>query len=198
MKMGYKMGFTRYSTARELEIRSENRLILHKINKKRCTHCEIVYEDIVQHFDIHTIKKDGSYQYTGKCKQCMTLYRSRLSAHQKTDINLYVQKLIGSVKNRAMQYKIDYDLDVTFLVDMWNQQQGRCFYTNQLMNLNAATKTKTSPHIDFPSLDRLYPDRGYIKTNVVWCKWGVNRMKSNLTIDQFKNFCKLVIGNVDD
>jgi hypothetical protein len=57
------------------------------------------------------------------------------------------------------------------------------------MNFMAKNENRKSPHRDFPSVDRKIPMHGYIKENVVLCRWEVNRMKNDLTTTEFMDIC---------
>ena len=82
------MGLTRKATNRELEIRNENRYTLHPQEKKRCTQCEIVYDDIETNFDIHHKQIDGRYGYSGQCKHCLQTIRADRKDRRKTRSSL--------------------------------------------------------------------------------------------------------------
>ena len=184
----------RLPSPRELEIRTENRYILRPQNKKRCTKCETVFSGISENFDIHHVTAAGNYSYAGQCKQCLTLIRAKRTEQYKTNISLYVKRLIPAVRCRAKENNLKFNLTQPYLVNLWNKQEGKCFYTNKPLNLRASTKDKKSPHIHFPSLDKLKPARGYVRGNVVWTSYGVNRMKNEFSKDEFIHFCKIVAG----
>jgi hypothetical protein len=61
------------------------------------------------------------------------------------------------------------------------------------MDLQAAPIGGKSPHINFPSVDKMVPSLGYVDGNVVWCLWGINRMKNNLSASEFVDFCNTVV-----
>ncbi len=188
-------GFTRHMTKRESEIRTENRYTWHPQGKKRCTRCETVYENIRDNFDIHHKRKDGTYGYSGPCKICLRDSRVDRLDRYKQDIGLYVKKLLPSLRCRAKKQKLKFDLALEDLVELWINQSGNCYYTNEPMNLQAKTEGRKAPHINFPSVDRLVPSNGYVKNNVAWCRYGVNRMKNMLSEQEFISFCKKVLEN---
>jgi len=190
------MGHTRSSTPRELEIRTENRYTLHPQDKKRCTKCEMLYVGIAANFDIHHKKVDGTVVYAGQCRTCLASVRAERTHRYKQDINLYVRRFLPAVRCRAKEEALQFDLDAEWLVEIWARQDGRCYYTNDLLDLSATTEKGSHPHLNFPSLDRRIPAEGYVKENVVWTSYGVNRMKNNLTDTQFIELCKTVTLNV--
>jgi hypothetical protein len=183
----------RRPTLREFEIRTENRYTLHPQGKKRCTVCEMIYDNIIMNFDIHKKNKNGTTAYTGQCKHCMQKIRSNRNTLYRTQIDLYVRRLLPAIRCRAKEEGLDFDLTKQDLVDIWNLQNGFCYYTNQKLDLQAAKEHKKAPHINFPSVDKLTPHLGYVRSNIVWCLYGVNRMKNNFSKDQFVQFCKEVI-----
>lgn len=189
------MGLTRPVSQREFEIRSHNRYTLHAQNKKQCTKCEVIYEGINEHFDVHRIKDDGTYQYTGPCKNCSQAIRATRTSERKSCIEKYAGRLLVAVKHRAGEIGVPFDLCVEDLIQLWYNQKGTCFYTKEQMDLQAVTPKGKSPHRNFPSLDRMHPERGYTKDNVVWCLYYVNRMKNDLPIDEFMDFCKVISQN---
>lgn len=183
----------RTATTRELEIRSNNRYHLHPLGKKQCTQCEEIYDNIQLNFNIHHKNKNGDYVYEGQCKACRAKYAALLKKRQKQDGNWYFQRLLSGVKCRAKKERVEFSLTSTDLQEAWEAQDGRCYYTNQPMDLMAHNEDRKSPHYNFPSLDRKIPNKGYIKENVVWTKWSVNRTKNNLTEKEFIEMCKGVV-----
>lgn len=176
------------------ELRTENRYILGPQNKKRCRKCEQVYDGIQKNFHIHKILKTGTTQYSSICKSCQSI---RGKAHKDKlceTIETYVPYLLVHIKHRAKKDDIPFNLSLDHLVDIWNTQGGRCYYTNLYMDLLARTDKRNSPHRNFPSLDRKVPHLGYVDGNVAWTLYAVNRMKNDLSEHEFADFCLLVAG----
>lgn len=93
-----------------------------------------------------------------------------------------------SLKTRKKKGKnIDFDITIQFLNDLWEQQNGKCFYTNVPMVI-----IKEGKHPQHPSLDRKDSDKGYTKNNVVLCCQSINFAKSCYTEAEFIDFLKLV------
>ena len=101
--------------------------------------------------------------------------------------------MIKNLKHRAKAIKIPFELTSDDLLGLWLLQKGCCFYTGKKMDLAAETENRKSPHMDFPSIDRTIPKNGYVKNNIVWCKWSVNRMKNNFSKVEFLDFCKEIL-----
>lgn len=48
------------------------------------------------------------------------------------------------------------------------------------------------------SVDRLDSSKGYTLENVVLCCAAINRMKMDMTVDEFRRWCQLVVGPAQD
>jgi hypothetical protein len=44
------------------------------------------------------------------------------------------------------------------------------------------------------TVDRLNPERGYVKDNMVLCLSIINRMKQNLTLEELLSWCNVLIS----
>lgn len=129
------------------------------------------------------------------CRNCFNRYESvknnnlnkirRLKhAVENGDIDYYIKKSLSKIKSRCLKCGFEFDLDFDFLSHMWHKQKGKCFYTN--IPMSNSMKQSGFQSWDGPSLDRVDPSLGYIKSNVVWCIFAVNSFKQSLTIEQFK------------
>lgn len=130
-----------------------------------------------------------------RCHECYKKYitpHSRVIAanHRK---NMGLEGRIRYALRKRLtrsQAKIlnNYDIDTKYMLELWHQQKGRCFYTGIFMS---------PPFFDSgdrfsASIERLDSNKGYIKGNVVWASVFVNRAKSNAGIPEFVFMCKMV------
>lgn len=92
------------------------------------------------------------------------------------------------IKLEAQNRKIEFQLTEEYLRKLFIQQKERCIFSNELIyfSISAIHKFTTA------SLDRIDSSKGYIKGNVQWVHKDVNRMKQNLTDQEFIELCKLV------
>jgi hypothetical protein len=107
-------------------------------------------------------------------------------------------KMMGNVRNSANTAKEkgqkygrkepwEIDIDAEYLEWLFSEQMGCCPYYEQLgiikkLDLNLLYET-----FNFltPSVDRIDPDFGYIKGNVVITLRGINHMKQKIPFDNF-------------
>src|SRR6267378_3312345 len=97
--------------------------------KKICTECE--EEKPLSEFHIDTMGKYGRYS---KCKPCKNSYRSD---HRNTS-NGFFQKLLDSAKCHSKVRKGEASICNIIkedIIDLWNDQNGKCYYSNIQMNL---------------------------------------------------------------
>lgn len=92
-------------------------------------------------------------------------------------------KRVGHIKYRALKKGFEFDLDYLDLEDLYNRQQGKCFYTGLQMSLEKTSRHNNSMAL---SVDRVDPSLGYTRENVVLCLNCINAMKNNMDFSQFK------------
>lgn len=83
------------------------------------------------------------------------------------------------------------DLTTEYLLDLYNKQESKCYYSGETM-IFGAKQGKALPNT--ASLDRLIPEKGYVRGNVVWCTFFVNTMKGGLTENEFYQFMNRILN----
>ena len=122
--------------------------------------------------------------------------RSYIQHARNGDIRPIINHKFSGIRGTAKFKNVPFDIDIDYLVNIFKQQNGLCYYTGRKMDINSGLGTthvslKNRPY-QF-SLDRLIPEKGYVKGNVVWCGWLVNTCKNMFTEQQFYEFCKEVL-----
>lgn len=85
------------------------------------------------------------------------------------------------------------DLDVEYLKKVWDEQQGICPLTG--WNLIPPKGTKKGWDVSDPSnasLDRIDPNKGYVRGNVRFIAYMANIAKHKFSDEQLIRFCKAV------
>lgn len=136
--------------------------------------------------------------YSKACRDCRRNYMAYAEIRRKSKNRKFYDKtgelppyklasIRASAKTRATKYNLAFNLDTPYLRELWKNQQGKCFYTDQSMKWS---KDKVS--FWSPSLDRLDPDKGYIKGNVVFTLFAINSFKQELSANDFLKFINSV------
>ncbi len=84
------------------------------------------------------------------------------------------------------------NLTTNYLIELFESQQGRCYYTNEELEISGGKVRANTA-----SLDRLDPDKGYVEGNVAWCSFFSNTMKGGLTEQEFYDFIRNILKNKD-
>lgn len=121
------------------------------------------------------------------CKHCYTKSAKVENRKQKkcSDISFYLKTRCNQLRYKASKNAILFDLTPEYLLELFNSQNGRCYYTEEYLKID----NSIAKH-DSLSVDRLTPDKGYTKGNVVLCTQAINSMKNDLTEEQFQNFLR--------
>lgn len=163
--------------------------------KRKCRMCNKIKTTINSfHIKRHYYDDNGQRKYSSydsRCKACMKDY-TRSCITKSTEA--YCKHLTNQLRHRAKKANISFNLITQDLIDTWNKQNGKCYYSGVTLDLSLQTQSRNSPHRLFPSLDRQIPQLGYVKNNIIWCTYVVNRMKSDLSHKEFVDFCNLVTG----
>lgn len=77
-------------------------------------------------------------------------------------------------------------MDGEFLFNLFKSQNGLCAYTS------IPLKIKNPKRYEVLSLDRIDSKKGYTKDNVVWVCNAVNMFKSDMELEMFEKFLKMI------
>lgn len=146
-------------------------------SKKVCSHCGKIYYG------------------KGKSKYCSKL----CSDHYQYEASMLkvewrVNRLLYMARNRSKSKKLDFDLDLEYLMTLWNINKGCCEVSKIPFELGRSEKGKVHPYA--PSLDRITPSKGYVKGNVRIVVYQLNISLSEFGLEQFNNFINSYINNI--
>lgn len=115
---------------------------------------------------------------------------------KKGNIKAIIQHKLSSYRNNAKRKNVPFEMTSRYLIDLFNKQNGKCYYSGVNMDTTSMLGTgritlKNRPHQ--MSLDRLDPSKGYVEGNVVWCTYLINTCKNMFTENEFYDVCEMVI-----
>jgi len=152
------------------------------------------------------VTKETSNLYKPKsrvCKQCGADYKgvgnSKYCSSSCSHMNHYqanmlkpdwrLARLLSMAKNRAMSKFLEFDLTLEFLMYLWEESKGCCSLTGQEFDLgHYGEKGQVNPKA--PSIDRINPKLGYIKSNVRLITYHMNISLSDFGVEEFENLIK--------
>ncbi len=92
---------------------------------------------------------------------------------------------IQQIKNSAKSRGLEFDLSGKYLEQIWNKQNGECYYSGEEM-------TYISGYPNTFSVDRIDSEKGYIEGNIVLCLSHINTFKGDMSKKEFLRLCKMV------
>jgi hypothetical protein len=157
--------------------------------KKKCFKCKVFKS--VDEFSKNRSNHDG---FQKVCKECFANYEcvkkgyEKKTNNYKNNLEFYFDSKLPSLKKKCELKNIDFDLIKGDLFEIYNSQNGKCYYTEIDITHNKGTLNFNSI-----SIERLDPKLGYTKNNVVLCSFNVNSFKGIMNENEFKEFLNVVI-----
>lgn len=106
---------------------------------------------------------------------------------------------LKNVKQRNKDKNRKYDIDLEYLKNLWEKQEGICPFTRWNLVLpkhGSAWNQGTDKSIKRASLDRIDNSKGYIKGNVRYVAIIANYCRNNFSDNEVKLFCEAVYKNI--
>ena len=131
-----------------------------------------------------------------KCRECHLSNRRDCRRSKMYSFDDWMQEMARECRYRSKKrHNTESDIDSKYLIKLWNDQDGICFYSGTKMIL---PKFRRGRACDSASIDRMDSSKAYLKSNIAWCCWGCNAGKSNFSTTEYINLCKAVAKNNHD
>jgi hypothetical protein len=121
-----------------------------------------------------------------KCKKCATKESLNFMTVKNGKIGDLSLSIINRIKEKAVLRKIDFDLSIEYLWDLFLKQNKCCAITGDPLYT-----------IKNSSLDRIDSSIGYIEGNVQWVTKQANKSKHILTMKELYEFAYKVISHAN-
>jgi hypothetical protein len=128
---------------------------------------------------IHTA--GAPHQFTGGWNKMVT---------EEQKIRSSMREFAKRVRNRKK--KFFEELDIEKLVEIWENQKGKCKYTNVDLVLQHEPNYKTISNNYKASIDRIDSSKPYSIDNIQFVSFTVNSMKGAMTDDEVYEFLNIV------
>lgn len=104
-------------------------------------------------------------------------------------------KLLASAKNRSKTKKLKFNIDIEYVLELWEENLGCCALTGQPFDLTSwGEKGQVNPQA--PSIDRIIPKKGYTKGNIRLITYHMNISLSDFGTEEFERLAKAYLGGV--
>lgn len=116
--------------------------------------------------------------YLTYCRQCRTVQSKDLL---NSDIKANFKERWRRCRDRALAKGYEFDLTPEHLNLLWDIQKGKCFYTDTPITYQMGEGRAEDSGL---SIDRVDVTKGYTVGNVVLTTNRINRIKSDLTLEE--------------
>jgi hypothetical protein len=106
----------------------------------------------------------------------------------------HISQIVSARKCRAKQNNIPFTVSLDYLISI---ATDTCPVFETPLSWTKSTGFNTTKD-NFPSLDRIKPDLGYIEGNVVWVSYLANKMKQNANPQQLHKFANWIKNNIKE
>lgn len=167
-----------------------------EVKTRKCKDCRETKELNEENF----VKRPTENGWRGRCRIChnknarfkQEMTKSELEVGKKYRDKYKKEKpletLLKNARGNAKKYYREFNLTLAYLKSLWETQEGKCYYTNRVIEFEVGLENSLS-------IDRIDSSKGYIIGNVVFCQKKVNVMKNDASIEELLTFCKDVLEN---
>lgn len=160
-------------------------LVVNELGERQCTKC-------LNFLSVENFEKQGKY-IRRMCISCKRTYAKQNYTQIRNSIQKNILYRIKCWKNRAIKNNIEFNLDYDYVISILNLQQFKCFYSDQDMLFSGTT---TNHHYSL-SCDRVIPELGYIKGNIVFCIHKINLIKNNMTLEEMRSWTPIFYEKIE-
>lgn len=144
----------------------------------KCSKCKLIKH-------ISNFIKTQHQTYT----ECNTCKYNSVKSQLNNDYRIFIRNIFYQ---KTYQKKYDINLNLEYLISLFEWQKNLCFYTGEKMLLKRGVGRKPNAI----SLDRIDNSKGYIIKNVVFCCSRVNFTKGNFSLDEMKLWMPIWYENI--
>lgn len=164
--------------------------------EKQCSRCKQVLP--VGMFNKNKSKRDGLYCH---CKACRSTYfanggREQQRAYRQANpVLTMTARIVGGARARAKENNLPFDIDLDYVRAMVGenaQDASHCPVFKCPLDWSCYRGNESKPLPNSPSLDRIDPERGYVKGNVWIISYRANVIKNDATHEELKLVTKAV------
>ena len=164
----------------KLELKSNKETSIKIIDKDNrlaeCSDCKEVKS--LDEFPTRT-KSTGCTYYFTYCYECT--YKKK-SEYINSDINIFLSERYLKIKGASTKKNYIFNIAKEDFVSQYKSQNGMCFYTDlPMVCLWGHGKQR-----DAVSVDKIIPELGYVKNNVVFCLNRINMAKHDFSLEEIK------------
>jgi hypothetical protein len=119
--------------------------------------------------------------------------KPKMAKSTRTPLEQFFARSLTLARSRDKMKGWDCDENVTikYLVGLFHGQQGLCCHTGEHMTIVRGL-VEGAVVFDLCTMERIDNTKGYIVGNIMLACDGINRMRGDMELSQFRNFCKRI------
>ncbi len=134
---------------------------------------------------IETSFHKGKYKKFCSLPCQVSYHHRRERLKEQSDYRYRLRKNLHAAKTRASSRNLPFDLDIEYLVKLWEDNEGCCVLTGIPFDLRSNRIVTNQINPNTVSLDRIHPKLGYVKGNVRLITYHMNVALADFGIEQF-------------
>lgn len=127
-------------------------------------------------------RKGQKYEY--KFSFCNECRKKQIYLNLNNDINKFLANRFHRMKLNAKKRDISFSISKDEFIAQYHNQNGLCFYTDAKMICEVGSDL----HRDSLSIDKIVPEKGYIRGNVVLTTHRINTCKNDLSLEEIEKW----------
>ena len=131
-------------------------------------------------------RKGQKYEY--RFAYCTVCRKKQIYLNLNSDIRKFLLDRWHKLRLRAKKLDIIFSINKDDFIEIYFKQQGKCFYTDDELVWGVGNGKNYKYAL---SVDKIIPEKGYIKGNVVFCANRVNSAKSNFSLEEINQWMPL-------
>lgn len=148
-------------------------------NSAICKKCRLIKS--INEFSLRKKGKSDEYRIA-YCNSCRNVQSKQAAVKRADTIDKYLSVKYNELIRRSRREKVSCLITEDEFIKQYHFQNGLCFYTDLLM----ICKVGEGKNRNGFSVDKIIPELGYVKGNVVFCLNKINTCKNDLTLDEIK------------
>lgn len=147
-------------------------------------------EKTIEQIEKSSLAKTLKKKYIACTKR---VYKKDLRKKLGKEVVMHLSEKYGDARKNSKQKNRTFrDFNITFdyVLEMYYKTNGLCPLFKKPFILNDMREEKYLRNYKAPSIDRWNNSKGYVYDNIRIISWNANRMKGNLSLDEFESFCQ--------
>ena len=161
-------------------------ILIKKLKYKRVNYGEIECTICHKTKDVLEFYRDSklSLGIQSCCKQCQ---REKIYESQ-SKLENYIDSRLSKIRKYSKVNNIKYELTREDIIQLFKSQNGKCFYTDELLTYYSGIKLTNDRYETRYNMviSRIFPDRDFTKDNIELIGKIISNMKSSVEIPFFK------------